>query len=68
MSNAIIVSARPAEGRRRCGRLHPPEPITHPAGTFTAAQIADLKADKQLVVIDVPASAAPASDPAKPKK
>ncbi len=71
MSNAIIVTARPAEGRRRCGRVHPPEPVTHPAGTFTADQIAQLKADKQLVVIDAPAPApvvAAAAEPPKPKK
>lgn len=46
------------DGRRRAGLDHPAAPVDHPADTFTPDQIAQLKADDQLVVqeveVDVP--------------
>lgn len=46
------------DGRRRAGIDHPAAPVDHPADAFTAEQIAQLKADDQLVVqeveVDVP--------------
>ena len=41
-------------GFRRSGRAHPDTPVDHPAGTFSAAEIAALKAEPMLVVIDMP--------------
>lgn len=46
------------DGRRRAGIDHPASPVDHPLDAFTAEQIAQLKADDQLVVqeveVDVP--------------
>ena len=41
------------DGRRRAGVDHPAQPVDHPADAFTAEQIAQLKADDQLVVLEI---------------
>lgn len=37
-------------GFRRAGMAHSKEPVTHPDGTFTAAQIKQLQAEPRLIV------------------
>jgi hypothetical protein len=54
---ALTITARPAKGFRRCGMHHPASPVTHPAGTFTADQVAALKGDANLVVVEAPKDA-----------
>ena len=50
---AVQIAARPKDGFRRLGVHHPAEPVQHPAGTFTVAQIAVLKAEPNLSVVEV---------------
>ena len=38
------------EGFRRCGISHTKEPVEYPDSTFTAAQVAALQAETQLIV------------------
>lgn len=61
------IVARPARGFRRAGLFHPPEPVIHPAARFTAAELAALKAETQLVVREI-APAAPAEKKPEPPK
>ncbi|MBP2231775.1 hypothetical protein J2847_005094 [Azospirillum agricola] len=49
----LIIVARPADGFRRAGHHHPAQQVRHPAGTFSEEQIALLKREPQLVVIEV---------------
>lgn len=53
MDKDLIIAARPAGGFRRCGIHHPPEQVRHPAGTLDKAQVAALKAEPNLIVIEV---------------
>jgi len=64
----IRITAKPAAGFRRCGKHHPAVAVDHPADTFNARQIAQLKAEPQLVVleIDVPNAPAPKGNDSKP--
>ena len=45
----IIVKSK-IEGYRRAGMAHSKAPVTHPDGTFSEAQIAQLKADPRITV------------------
>ncbi len=45
----IEISAR-RDGHRRAGMRHTKAPVVHDASAFTAAQLAMLKADPELVV------------------
>lgn len=45
----IIVKSQ-IEGYRRAGMAHSKAPTTHPDGTFSEAQIAQLKADPRITV------------------
>ncbi len=60
-----IVARR--DGFRRCGIAHPAQPVEHPAGRFSAAELARLLAEPMLevVVLDDPSSAKPAAKPAR---
>jgi len=62
---ALTITARPAKGFRRAGLHHPPTAVTHPAGTFTPDQVAALKAEQQLVVVETPATKDAGKPPAK---
>ncbi len=53
----ITITAK-RDGFRRCNMRHPAKPITHPDGTFTEAELAILKADPALIVVDVADNAA----------
>lgn len=60
----IVIQAR-RDGFRRCGVSHSAERTEYPDGHWTAEQLAELKAEKQLMVVEVQATAAdPATDPA----
>ena len=72
MTPAVRIQARRAAGHRRCGRRHPAAPVLHPAGTFTAAEIAALLADPVLIVealdaADAPDASAPSADAPPPR-
>lgn len=43
-----IVARR--DGFRRCGIAHPAQPVEHPAGRFSAAELARLQAEPMLEV------------------
>lgn len=61
MDKDLIIVARPANGFRRGGIHHPAQQVRHPAGTFSPEEIAALKDEPQLVVIEVdPPPAIPA--------
>ena len=49
----LIIAARPAEGFRRCGVFHPPTEVHHRAGSFTEEQVAALKKEPNLIVVEV---------------
>lgn len=55
MSKTIAITALKA-GFRRCGVAHPAERVEHPAGRFSQAEIARLKAEPQLVVEEIEAA------------
>lgn len=64
MDKDLIIVARPANGFRRGGIHHPAQQVRHPAGTFSPEEIAALKDEPQLVVIEVdPPPAIPAAAP-----
>jgi hypothetical protein len=46
----VTVKAKRADGFWRCGVFHPAKPVQHPAGRFTAQEIARLKAEPLLEV------------------
>ncbi|WP_106753344.1 HI1506-related protein [Pannonibacter carbonis] len=46
----LRITAKPRHGFRRCGQHHPAGPVEFPAGRFSAAEIAALKAEPNLVV------------------
>ena len=64
----LRVTTRPAGGFRRCGTYHPAAPVDHPAGTFSAKQVAILKAEPNLIVVEVeiPDEPAPKGNEGKP--
>jgi hypothetical protein len=47
---ALRITAKPAEGFRRCGVHHPANAIDYPEGRFSAAEIRALKSEANLVV------------------
>ena len=49
---ALRITAQ-NDGFRRCGIPHPAQPTDHPAGRFTEEQIAILKADPMLTVVEI---------------
>lgn len=49
---ALRITAR-RDGFRRAGMRHPARPVDHEAGTFSAAQVAALKADPMLKVVEI---------------
>lgn len=57
-----IASTRP--GFWRCGRQHGTEPVVHPAGTFTEAEIERLLAEPALIVDVDPAPGSSGEAPA----
>lgn len=61
MTKMIRITARPANGFRRCGVHHPAEAIDHPADTFNAKQRAILEAEPQLIVQEIEVVEKPAS-------
>lgn len=63
----LIIAARPKDGFRRCGVHHPPGEVRHPARTFTEDQVAALKDEPNLLVVEVE-PAASADGEADPKK
>ncbi|TKI08660.1 HI1506-related protein [Martelella alba] len=48
----VITITAKRDGFRRCGKAHSDKPVTWPDGSFTAEQIAILKAEPMLVVYD----------------
>jgi hypothetical protein len=50
---ALRITAKPRNGFRRCGLHHPAAAVDHPEGRFSAAEIALLKAEPNLVVEDL---------------
>lgn len=58
----IVIQAR-RDGFRRCGVSHSAERTEYPDGYWSDADLAILKAEPQLMVVEVPATAA-ADDPA----
>lgn len=46
----LRITAKPRHGFRRCGLHHPAGPVEFPAGRFSDAEIAALKAEPNLVV------------------
>ena len=56
----IIVKSK-IEGYRRAGMAHSKAPVTHPDGTFSEAQIAQLKADPRITVTLEPTADSPDS-------
>lgn len=49
---ALKITAK-RNGFRRAGMAHPDHAVVHPDGTFSAAQVEQLKADPMLVVDEV---------------
>ena len=49
----LRIAAKPKEGFRRCGFHHPFGPVDHPEGRFTAKEVEALKAEPNLVVVDL---------------
>ena len=47
----LIITAK-RDGFRRCGVRHPATPVTHEDGTFTDEQVAALKAEPNLIVVE----------------
>lgn len=47
---ALRITAKPAEGFRRCGVHHPANAVDYPEGRFSAAEIRVLKNEANLVV------------------
>ena len=62
----LRISAR-RDGYRRAGIAHTRAPVDHPPGTFTAAQLAALKADPNLTVEQVETTAGKDGEAANPK-
>lgn len=52
-SGGLRITAKREGGIRRAGLRHPSEATDHPQGTFTAKQIEQLKADPDLVVVEI---------------
>lgn len=52
MSTLLRITSR-RDGFRRAGLAHPAAPTDHDAARFTAEQIAALRAEPNLVVVDV---------------
>lgn len=52
-TGGLRISAKREGGIRRAGKRHPSEATDHPEGTFTAKQIEQLKADPDLVVVEI---------------
>lgn len=46
----LRITAKPAGGFRRAGVRHPAAPVEHPPGTFTVAQVRQLRAEPDLTV------------------
>ncbi len=61
----LRISARPEQGFRRCGVLHPAEAVDHPISRFSKEEIARLKNEPKLVVVEMdapPASVEPTKE------
>jgi hypothetical protein len=54
MHPTLIITARPDEGFRRGGLHHPPHPVEHPPGTLSDAELAAIRAEPRLVVVEIP--------------
>ena len=52
-AGGLRITAKREGGIRRAGVRHPSEAVDHPEGTFTAKQIEQLKADPDLVVMEI---------------
>lgn len=61
-----ITSRR--DGFRRAGIAHPARPVEHPIKSFTAEQLAQLKAEPVLVVEEIDSKAEKAEKAEKPAK
>ena len=59
----IVIQAR-RDGFRRCGVSHSAERTEYPDGHWSAADLAILKAEPQLMVVEVPATDADPETPA----
>ncbi|MEW6378600.1 MAG: HI1506-related protein [bacterium] len=55
-----IVSKK--EGFCRCGVRHSEKPVDYPDGRFTDEQVARLKADPMLIVLEIPAQVSSQED------
>lgn len=53
----VIITSK-QDGFRRCGMAHPANAVEHADGTFTAEQLAALKAEPMLVVQEIPGASA----------
>lgn len=64
MTPAVRITAR-RPGFRRAGLAHPAEPVVHPAGTFSDAQLEQLRAEPNLAVeiVDTDPASSRASRP-----
>ncbi|UJX43040.1 hypothetical protein K9F62_10325 [Desulfovibrio sp. JY] len=64
MPKVIRITSK-IQGFRRAGMSHPDVPTDHPADTFTAEQLAALKAERNLVVqeLELPDAAPANGDP-----
>lgn len=59
MAKALQITARPEKGFRRAGIHHPASPVIHPLATLKKEQIDALKAEPNLVVVEVDLPDAP---------
>ncbi|GGG30966.1 hypothetical protein GCM10010964_18640 [Caldovatus sediminis] len=66
MAGLIVIRCR-RPGFRRAGLAHP-ERAEYPAGFFTAAQLAQLRAEPMLEVRELAAGEAAAEAPARPAR
>jgi len=62
---ALRITAR-RDGFRRAGIEHGASPVDHPLASLSKAQIAQLKAEPALVVVEVEIDDPDAAEPAKP--
>ena len=52
-TGGLLITAKPKGGFRRAGVHHPSGPVNHEPGTFDDKQIAQLRDDPNLVVVDI---------------
>ncbi|MCB1463256.1 MAG: hypothetical protein KDJ90_12715 [Nitratireductor sp.] len=52
-TGGLRITAKPKGGFRRAGVHHPSGPVNHEPGTFDDKQIAQLRDDPNLVVVDI---------------